>query len=270
MNCRHCVLFALAIAALVLPGRGQTPPNPAVPPPDAALPEQLKELRALVAASKPAQDNQAIGLIQNLTKDVDQRHPKDRERLAKALGEVFRSGKLRTAEQDVLYRQTGDALAKLAADGSKELLRALTEPRFDDQLGLQAHLILALGRTAEPTAVDWLLDTTTRSPRDELRAAAGEALGNFTALPIDGKRRIVKAMVREWGSQHQQATQPDPVDPNQPIPLQPQNARRTLRAVEGPWNATLQQLTGVSQSQFAEWQRWLNKNPNWQPPGAPK
>jgi hypothetical protein len=265
---RIVTLSLLAAFGLSAAARAQTPANPATPPVDAGLPEQLKELRELVADKKLADDQKAIGQIELLTRNIEQRHPKDQERLAKALGEVFRTGKLRTGEHDVLYRQAGDALAKLGKLGGKELRKALDDDRFDKQFGLLAHWILALGRTADHDQVDWLLDTTTRSPHDELRAAAGEALGGFTSLPLDGKRRIVKAIVREWGSQHQQATTPDPVDPNQPIPMQPQNARRTLQRVEGPWNATLQQLTGVSLSAFADWQRWLNKNPDWVPPAA--
>jgi hypothetical protein len=241
--------------------------EPAPPPLDPALPDQLKELKTLVADPKMRSDFQAIALLQKLTQEPGQRHPKDKERLAKALGDVFRTGKVRPGANDILYRETADALARFAVDGGKELAKAATDKRFDDNRGLQAHLLLALGRTQDPAQVELLTDIATRSPHDELRAAAGEALGSYTELDAKARRPIVKALLREWGALHQLATTPDPTDPNAPIDFAPQNARRTLRAIEGKWNRTLQRLTGTSHSQFPEWQRWLNKNPNWTPPG---
>lgn len=243
--------------------------SPAAPP-DPALPDQLKELKGLVADPRMVADMEAIGLIQKLSRDFAGRNPKDQERLARGIGEVFRTGKLRTEAREVLYREAADALAKMGAEGARELARALGDGRFKSALQLQCHLILALGRTEDDKQVEWLVDTTTRSPHDELRAAAGEALGNYTSLEIRARRDVVKAIVRAWGSLHAKATTADPTDPNAPIDPEPQNARRTLRVVEGKWSATLAKLTGVSMSGFLEWQRWLNKNPNWTAPVAKK
>ena len=207
--------------------------QPATPPPpvDPALPDQLKELKAMVADTKMVADFNAIGLMQKLAGGLDARNPKDKERIAKGLGDVFRTGKLRTAEKEILYREASDALAKLGADGAKELAKAVTDARFKDAIPLQAHRIVALGK--------------------------------YTSLDIKVRREVVKSLIRDWGSLNQKATQPESNDPSAPINLEPQNARKTLRAVEGKWIATLTKLTGVSQSGFADWQRWLNKNPNW-------
>jgi hypothetical protein len=259
--------LALALAGALA---AQAPAPAPVPPVDPALPDQLKELKTLIADPKMAGDFQAIGLIEKLTKDVDGRNPKDKERLAKGLGDVFRTGKVRPADKDHVYRTTGDALAKLGADGGKELAKAAADARFKDMLPLQAHLILATGRTQDDKQVDWLLDTATRSPHDELKAAAGEALGSFTSLEVKTRREVVKQMLREWGSLHSKATRTESNDPNAPIDLEPQNARKTLRVIEGKWIATLSTLTGVSLSTFPDWQRWLNKNPSWVPPQAKK
>lgn len=260
-------LLLLAVAA------AQNPAPPAAPAPiavDPTLPERLKELKTLVSHPKMADDFQAVGLIQSLVTDVAKIAPKDKEKLAKALGEVFRTGRLRPADKDVLYREAGDALGKLGLDGSKELAKAIADARFKDYLPLLSHWIVALGRTEDDKQVDFLLDTTTRSPHDELRAAAAEALGCYQNMDGKLRREVVKQIVREWGSLHQQATTPDPVDASQPIPLQPQVARKTLKACEGKWVAVLQKVTGQTLGAFAEWQRWLNKNPNWTPPGPKK
>lgn len=262
-------MLLLAVAAAQNPAPA---PAPAATPPavDPALPERLKELKTLVSHPKMADDFQAVGLIQSLVADVAKLAPKDKEKIGKALGEVFRTGKLRPADKDVLYREAGDALGKLGVDGSKELAKAIADPRFKDYLQLLAHWIVALGHTEDEKQVDFLLDTTTRSPHDELRAAAAEALGSYQTMDVKLRHEVVKQVVREWGSLHQQATTPDPVSASQPIPLQPQNARKTLKAVEGKWVAMLQKLTGQTHGAFADWQRWLNKNPNWTPPGPKK
>ena len=256
-------LIPLCLCLLLAPVVAQKPAPAAPPPVDPALPDQCKELKSLVADPKMTADFQAIGLVQKLVKDPEQRNPKDKERIAKAFGDVFTTGKLRPADKDALYRETGDALGKLEADGAKELAKVLGDARFKDLTSLRAHLILALGKTKDEKQADWLLDQTTRSPHDEIRAAAGEALGNYKEADIKLRREVVKQLVREWGSLHSSATTAAPTDPNVPIDPGPENARRTLRAVEGKWNATLAALTSLSMTQFADWQRWLNKNPGW-------
>lgn len=270
------VLFMLRMRrlptlALLLAGSlaAQTPP-PAPPAQDPALPDLLKELKSLVGDPKMQADFQAISLIQKLATDVDQRHPKDRERIAGSLGEVFRTGKLRPVEQPHLYEEATKALALFGEDGSKEISRVLGTPRFKDQVSLRCKLMLALADTQDTKHAGYLLDEAVRSHHDEIRAAAGEALGRYRDLELRTRRDIVKQLMRSWGSLHSAATQPIQNDPSAPIDPGPQNAQQTLRAVEGKWQATLSKLTQQSFSTFADWQRWLNKNPNWTLPGAPR
>lgn len=250
-----CALLTAALAA-------QDP----VPPVDPALPDLLKDLKTQLSDKKMALDFQAIGLIQKLTADPKQLNPKDKDRLAKALGDVFRTGKLRTPDKDLVYREAGLALAKLDLDGSKQLLKVLEDKRLEDNVPLRGHLLEALGKTKDDKQVEYLVDVATRDPHDELRASAGTALGEFTELEVKARREAVKALIREWGSLHQKATQPESSDPSAPIDFGPQNARKTLQAIEGKWVATLTKLTGMTMSGFQDWQRWLNKNPNWNPP----
>ncbi|MCB9878701.1 MAG: HEAT repeat domain-containing protein [Planctomycetes bacterium] len=236
------------------------------PPVDPALPDQLKELKKEASDRKMEADFHVIDTIQHLAKDLDKKNPKDVEKIAKGIGDVFFAGKLREGNKDILYREAADALAKFGEDGAKELAKAVTHKRFKDNLGLQAHMMLALGKTEDDKQIDFLLETTTRSPHDELRAASGEALGNFTKAKLTVKRDIVKEIIRTWGGFHQRATVAVNNTPGAPVNFDPQNARKTLRACEGKWVATLQKLTGVSQTQFPDWQHWLNKNPGWEPP----
>ena len=258
----HTPLARGGAAACVLLG-ALAAQKPTPPPVDPQLPEFLKELKGYVANRKMTDDFQAIGLMQKLGKDIDKRNPKDQKKIATALGDVFKRGKLREGAQDVLYREAADVLAKLGEEGAKQLAKYANHKRFADNLGLRAHLIKKTGETEDEKQIDWILEVTVRAHQDELRAAAGEALGNFKQAKLKDRRAIVKDIVRAWGSLHSLATQPVQTDPNAPVDFNPQNARQTLRKCEGPWRSTLQKLTGVSQSNFRDWQRWLNKNPRW-------
>ena len=93
---RFFPILALLAAAAVAQAPDQGPQ------PDPQLPARLKELKDLVGDKKAAMDFQAIGLIQVLTKEPDKLNAKDKEKIAKALGDVFRAGKVRAADQDIL------------------------------------------------------------------------------------------------------------------------------------------------------------------------
>ncbi|MCK5944045.1 MAG: HEAT repeat domain-containing protein [Planctomycetes bacterium] len=255
---------ATLLAVLVLGQGTAQAQKPKEPPVDPAVPKRLAELKSYVKDRKMENDFQAIGLIQALTKEPDKQNSKDKGKIAKGLGDVFKFGKVREGRQDVIYREAADALAKYEEDGAKQLAKYAEHKRFDDNLSLRAHMLRALGKTKDDKQIDYLLEVTSRSPHDELRAAAGEALGNFTEAKIKDKREIVKEIIRAWGSQHSEATRAANLDPNGPVDFGPQNARRILRACEGKWVATLQKLTGMSHTKFPDWQRWLNKNKNWE------
>ena len=253
-------LFAL----LVLGHGAAQAQKPKEPPVDPIVPKRITELKSYIKNRKMTDDFQAIGLMQALTKQPDQQNSKDKKKIAKGLGDCFKLGKVRDGGRDVLYREAADALAKYGVDGAKELSKYVENKRFKDNLSLRAHMLRALGKTEDDKQIDYLIEVTSRSPHDELRAAAGEALGNFTEAKIKDKREIVKMIIRAWGSQHSAATQPVSNDPNAPVDFGPQNARRILRACEGKWVATLQMLTGVSHRKFMDWQRWQNKNKRWE------
>tara|TARA_R110002111_G_scaffold33805_1_gene67593 strand:- start:34 stop:741 length:708 start_codon:yes stop_codon:yes gene_type:complete len=233
---------------------------------DPNLPARLKELKDLVKDKDMTGDFQAIGLMQNLTKDLEKKNPKDKTKIVRALEGVFKTGKVRTGGKAILYRETSDALAKFETDGAKPILKAVEHKRFKDDIALQAHMLLALGKTKDVKQIDYLLEVTTRSPHDELRAASGEALSNFKHAKVKMQREIVKEIIKTWGSLESKANQAVSNDPNGPQDFGPQNARATLRVTQGKWVGTLQKLTGLSQSKFMDWQRWQNKNKNWEPP----
>lgn len=224
----------------------------------------------MVKQPKMTEDFRAIGLIQQLAAKPEALHPKDQARIVKALGNVFDRGRVRPPDGTHLYREAADALAKFGEEAGRTLQRAIDDDRIKDRdyAPLRAHMIVALGRTKDEKQVDWLLEQALRSPDDDVLAAAGEALGNFTELPMRPRREVVKRMIRFLGGLVEKASRPINPDPNAPIDFSPQNARATLDKVQSKWNATLAALTGQNFSEQSDWQHWLNKNPDWTPPGG--
>ncbi|MGE3173238.1 MAG: hypothetical protein AB7O97_11490 [Planctomycetota bacterium] len=270
METSHRSPLGVALAALTLlafPLAAQDP-TPAVGP-DPLLPDQLDQLRDMVKDRKMEQDYQAIELIRRVVGEPAKRHPKDRDRIVDALGDVFRLGRIRPPDQSQLYEAAADGLAEFGLDASKRLHKALEDERFDDReyRKLRSRMILALGRTADPRYADWLLDEALRSPWNEVMAAAGAALRNYTDLPTRKLRDVVKRLISRFGEIDMEARQLDRTDPAAPIDFGPQNARERLEVISGEWNATLQRLTGESLHSAPEWQHWYNKNKDWLPPG---
>lgn len=251
---------ALAALLLLTPGAVQAQA------PD--LTKELKNLQSMVKDRKMAEDFLAISLIDRLSADPAKLTAKDQAKVAKGLAKVYRTGRLRPPDRLHLYQETADAMAKFGKNGSTLLLKAIETERIKgrEYAGLRAYMIRALGRAKDEKQIDWLTKQALRSPDNAVMAAAGEALGNFTKMPLKTRRKLVKSLVGRLGELHMQSTALESSDPKAPIDLGPQNARRTLGQIRRPWNATLTTLTGQKFSTAAQWQRWLNKNRNWKPP----
>lgn len=235
------------------------------PAPDPALPERIKELKTFCTDRKMESDFRAIGSIQQLISKPDQLNPKDKTRLAKALGDVFTWGRVRPPDKDTLYREAGTALGKLGVDGAKELVAAIESARIKDRdyIPLRAYLLKDLGMTKDEKQVEYLVEQARRSPWDDIMAAAGEALGNYAELDLKKRRDIVKQLIVKYGEISSKASQMESTDPSAPIDFSIKNAQETLRRIQGPFNRTLTKLTGESFSKAADWQHWANKNANW-------
>lgn len=232
------------------------------------LAKELKSLQSMVKDRKMGEDFLAISLIHRLCADPQKLDAKDQTKIAKGLAKVYRSGRVRPPDRLHLYQETADAMGKLGKNGSTLLLKAIDLERIKgrEYAGLRAYMIRALGRAKDPRQIDWLSKQALRSPDNAVMAAAGEALGNYTDMPLKTRRKLVKSLVGRMGELHMQSTAMESSDPKAPIDLGPQNARRTLSQIKRPWNATLTTLTGQNFSTAAQWQRWLNKNRGWKPP----
>ncbi len=259
----HAALLALLIGP---DAHGQDAPAKA---PDPALPALLEELDGLVKDRKMEQDLQAIALVRRLATAPGTMHPKDHDRVARALGSVFRTGRLRPVDRLQLYEETAQALGTFGTDGAKELRKAAEDNRFGrDYVRFRATLLDNLGRTQDPKQVEWLLEQALRSPEDDIMAAGGGALGHHKDMELRQRRDVVKRLLVRWGELESKASIPDNNNPGAPVNFGPQNARATMSKVRSRWQSTLATLTGQNHRSYEDWQRWLNKNPDWTPPDA--
>lgn len=217
------------------------------------------------------QDLQAVALVRRLATAPQSMHPKDHDRVARALGAVFRTGRLRPVDRLQLYEETAQALGTFGQDGAKELRKAAEDSRFGrDYVRFRATLLDNLGRTCDPKQVEWLLEQALRSPEDDIMAAAGGALGHHKDMELRTRRDVVKRLLVRWGELESKASVPDNNNPGAPVNFGPQNARATISKVRTRWQATISTLTGQNHRAYEDWQRWLNKNPDWTLPDAGK
>jgi hypothetical protein len=268
----HIPLARAALAALLMlpavAAQGETKDEPKQDP---ALPDKLAELKKMARDQHMALDGAAAAQVQALGEAWAKLHPKDQEKVATGIGALFGEGHVRPPGSTALYTAVAAALAKMGEEGAKQLRKALDSERFHDAeyVPLRVQLIEALGKTADLHQVDGLLELARRAPQDEILAAAGGALGNFTNMELPKRRAVVKDLIRRWGELESKGSQLDPVPtPGGAVDFSGQNARKTLTLLRPKWSQTLRNLTGQAHQEFVDWQHWLNKNQDWVPPGG--
>jgi len=249
--------LALALSALATPTTAQDRK------PDPIVEKQIEMLEDALADRKGEQDAQAITLLKELQKVAPKMVDSDLRDTAKVSQRALFVRKSREPGSP-LYLEAAKTLGLCGSTGARVLVKAAEHKRFEDDQKALAAICEAIGHTEDPRQVDYLLETARRSPKDHLMAAAGGALRFFDEAPIKLRRDIVDQMLVTYGEVHTKATDPHVVRGGSPQDFTKQNAENTLRAIEAPWTKTLQSLTGQSFRNFTEWQRWQNKNPDWQ------
>ncbi|MCK5943795.1 MAG: hypothetical protein KAI24_17555, partial [Planctomycetes bacterium] len=185
-------------------------------------------------------------------------NPKDQKAIVKGLDQVLNKYKVRPPNKAQLYSAAAEALGRHGEAGAKVLKTAYEKKRFPDKpewVPLREKLLTNIGRTKDEDMVKFLVDEARRSPEAALQAAAGKALGNFAESDQKLRKEIVSNLIIKWGSLSEAASQ---LGAN----VEAQNAKDRLAAVSGPWNETMQKLTGQDFDTFRKWQAWYNKNKN--------
>jgi hypothetical protein len=265
---RSAFVFCLMLASLAsAQDKSAAKKDEKAPPPiDPAVAANAAQLKSMVKARAMDQDFLALNLVTALSTGFADKNPKDQKTALAALGDVFKLGPVRPADKCELYRVTADALGNCGKDAAAVLRKTFDQERINgrDYTSLRAQIIVAIGKTKDDDQPDWLLEQAMRSPDDEVAAAAGEALGNYDQMPLPKLREVCKRLIGRYGELDMKSKQPVSTDPQAPIDFGPQNAAKTLQWIAGKWNATLQKLTGEKHESAPDWQRWLNKNKDWE------
>jgi len=234
------------------------PDNPEIEAKLDSLAEVIKDKKA--GRDNGARDDEAVTLIDELVQLFRDGVSKgDRKDLVKGLSQVYRANPVRDPQNLKIYRAASAALAELGGPESAIVMRKVYEakkpfPDHRDWVNMREALLKAIGKTKDEGHAKFLYDEASRAHEDTIKAAAGEALGNYAEAPFPLRQEIVNKMLIEFGRQESKAT---PIDPGN---QEAQNARATLRAIADRWMTTMGKLTGQNFRTYQDWNTWYNKN----------
>ncbi len=246
--------------APVLPA--QPKPGPAKPDPEVKA--KLDEFKGLIRDRKGAKDSEAIQIIDGVLVRFDKLHDKDKKAFAKAVYEPLKDSRIKRKAMDCkLFEAAVVALGKTGKEGSAYLKKAFEDKkRFgdDEWLSLRATMLKNLGKTKDVKYVKFLTDEALRNIKDNLMAAAGEALGEFEDASLDLRKEICHDLIKKFVTIYENANAN--LDTGS---LLRKTWEDRYKAVSDPWNNTLKKLTKQHLRTPSDWQRFYNKNKekNW-------
>jgi len=235
--------------------------RPAPRPADAGkeLEKKLEEFTKLVKGRK---DKQAIAVVDGLLRRLDELPAKARTKLARTVGSVLTKQRpSRSAKNKELFERCAVALGKMGKPGSTPLREAYDYKKFKGAqwMELRALMLRQVGKTGDLGKTGFLVKTARHVEQNLLKAAAGEALGEFEKAPLrlrkglfdDVKAELVRvydlSRTGEFGE------------------LQRATFEKRFAAIRAPWNATLQKLSGRRYTDPHAWRDFWNKHKraNW-------
>jgi hypothetical protein len=219
--------------------------------------EAVKELCAKYKAhlkERGKEDREAIAVIDLMLKEFPASGPKDRETIAKAIGDAFKERRKPTAEgvaDNQLFLAAAHALGECGPESVDVLVPWIGHKDHRDDLPLQRVLILSLGKSKDRTAVEPLTKLLVHH-QATVQAAAAEALVNFAHLPLEDRKEIFKEVLDQLTQIKGQID----TDPNNTT------ERERYDAVRAPMRSTLQVMSKQDFGEPSEWRAWWNNNKN--------
>ena len=257
-----CLLFPLicGVASGVAPGvaPGARSSGPACqdeePPEDgrAEIKELIKQLGGY-ASKRGKQDQEAIGVIDELVGEFESCGPKDRASIVKALDKCFKQKRKEEdgVRQNQLFIASATALGQMYPESVKVLLSWIDHKSHRSDLALQRVLIKMAGKSKSKDARKPLLKLL-KHHEAQIQAAAAEALGEYDEADLKDRKQIfgelLKLMMSVKGSVDS--------DYNDTI------ARDRWDVISAPIITSLKRLSGHQENDPGAWQRWWNKNKN--------
>jgi hypothetical protein len=217
--------------------------------------EAVKELCAKFKAhikERGKEDREATTVLDQLLKEFAASGPKDRETIAKAIGESFKQTRKPTAEgvrDNQLHIAAATALGECGPECVAVLVPWIGHKDHRDDMQLQRTLILSLGKSKDKEAVKPLTDLLVHH-QSTVQAAAAEALVNFAHLPLAERKEIFKEVLDQL-TQIKGQVDTDPNDTTE---------RERYDAVRAPMRSVLQVMSKQDFTEPSEWRSWWNNN----------
>jgi hypothetical protein len=244
------VLTAVLLGSAAVSGQGGEPVD---------LDTRLGDLKEFVNAKKGNRDREAIEVMDGLMRRYGDLDKKGQKRVATAVGKILTGQRAkRSPENAQLFEHGILALGQMGKLGSGLLQKAYDKKKFKgkrrkDWVGLRAGMLVALGSTKDPAAIEFLLKKANGDNYDKLKGAAGGALGEFAGVSKKQRRDICAKLIRTLVTSQSQSH-------NLEIgAIEREGYRRRFEATRVPWTRTLQRLTGQRETDPVKWQRMLNK-----------
>lgn len=263
------VFVGCLLGGLVPITPAQEPAPATATKPDPEVKKKLAALSKLAEDRKAAKDQEAIQIIDELSKDYATMHPKDQHAFAKEASKILTSSRYkRLPEQDLIFRALVNTLGRAGEYGAPVLEKAFDAKKFDEKewLTLRGEMLEQIGRTKHEKSIDFLLDVALKNIHDSLMARAGGALRHFEEAKLDVRREIAVKLIKKFASIRDNANAN--LDPND---LTVKTWKDRLAAVSDPWNTTLQKLTKQHIRDPSEWNTFWNKHKDedWDKPLTP-
>lgn len=213
----------------------------------AELIDQLREY----AGERGKQDQEAIGVIEELAREFPQSGPKDRKAIVKALDKCFKEKRKEVdgVRENQLYMGAAAVLGGMAPESVDVLIGWIGNKAHRSDVTLQRLLIRMLGRTQSEDAVRPLVKLLTH--RDPLiQSATASALGEFAGAEQEVRKdvfsELLKLLMNVKGAKD--------TNPNDTI------SEERWNVISAPVVSSLELLSKHKEVRPEDWQRWYNKN----------
>ena len=238
---------ALAPASLAHP-QAQSTQNPDERPEVKTLIDEL----ATHVKAKGEKDAEAIGVLDKLVQQFPNSGPKDRVAIVKAVSDCFDAKRVKELEQGVpddrLYQAAATALGVMGPESVKSLTALIGDKNHRKNLRLQQRLALSLGKTKSADGLKTLL-MLLKNKDAPMQAAGAEALANFFDVDLETRKTIFEELLKTL--MDQKAKKDNVTD---------LEAQERWNTISGPIMETLQKLSGHTEADPEQWQRWWNDN----------
>lgn len=224
------------------------------------VPDKRPEVKALIdefgAALKARgeKDAEAVDLIAKFLTEFEASGPKDRESMAKALGDSLGEKRKDLAQDQPDERvalAAAAALGRMGEVGGKVAQKNLDHKNLKDKPKARRELILAIGAAKYEPGIKDLMDLL-KNFDAAVQAAAAESLGHFAGVDQKQRKQIFKELL-ETIMPVKNTVDSDTTD---------QEARKRLDTISTPILGSMKALTNHDEPDLQAWQRWWNHNKN--------